>query len=298
MKKKIFLCIGNGRDGTLSLKENIINICELNNSNYKVFHETYAAEVFNNLHENYNKKLYLKKKNQKIINKLNLNEIHVSNGYSFLISELYLKFKNNLKIIRIKRNKNEWLKAFKKNIKNYPKKHGNYTKINKPEIYRMAAWHFNEIKKNDWNALSLNKKLNWYYNKNDEFIKNIKKYIDKKNILEIKTENLTKKETLKKIANFFDTNWKIPKFSLKTNISNLDYSKMPKFDKKILGTFYSSFDYLHAAKNPVFGANYFIDRVFLGYKNRKKYIHSTVDRKSFISFLNRLKVLSKLNEKT
>ena len=298
MKKKIFLCIGNGRDGTLSLKENIRNICELNNSNYKVFHETYAVDVFNNLHKNYNNNSLFKKQNQKIIDKLNLNEIHVSNGYSFLISDLYLKFKKNLKIIRIKRNKNQWLTAFKKNIKNYPKKHGNYAKIKNPEIYRMSAWHFNEMKKKEWDAISLNKKLDWYYKKNDEFIRNIKKYIDKKNILEIKTENLTKKETLKKITIFFNSNWKTPLFSLKTNVSNLDYSKMAKFDKKILGTFYSSFDYLYAAKNPVFGANYFINKVFLGYQNRKKYIHSTVDRKSFISFLNKLKTLSKLNEKT
>ena len=61
MKKKIFLCIGNGRDGTSSLKENIRNICELNNGNYKVFHETYAVDVFNNLHENYNNEFLLVK---------------------------------------------------------------------------------------------------------------------------------------------------------------------------------------------------------------------------------------------
>jgi len=297
MKKNIFLCIGNGRDGTHSLAENIRNICELNNGNYKVFHETFAADVYNNLHENYNNKFLYKKQNQKIINKLNLNEIHVSNGYSLLISDLYLKFKGNLKIIRIKRHKNQWLTSFKKNIKNYPKKHGNYSKNKKAEIYRMAAWHFNEMNKNDWDALSLNKKLNWYYKKNDEFIKNIKKYIHKTNILEIKTEDLTKRVTLRKITNFFNLNWKTPEFSLKTNISKLDYSKMKKFDKKILGTFYSSFDYLYAAKNPIFGANYFIDRVILGYQNRKKYIHSAVDVKSFTSFLNRLKTLSKLNEK-
>jgi hypothetical protein len=33
---KIIICIGNGRDGTYSLKENLKNICKINNSSISV----------------------------------------------------------------------------------------------------------------------------------------------------------------------------------------------------------------------------------------------------------------------
>lgn len=280
--KYIYFFIGNGRDGTNSLASISDEIKELNEADFEVSHEFCVKEIYNNNHF-YNGQKKLRLLTKKILNKFILGNIYVGNGYSLILDDLKKKFGSKLKIIYIKRRYKDWLISFKKNIKFYPKKHGNYSRMVKAEIYRMAAWHFNEISFDVWNKLSLDKKLKWYYKKNSQLIENFK--INKKNIQKIKTENLNNKKTLKKITEFINKSFMSPTDSSKVNVSKIDYSKLDKFEKKIVGSFYSRFDYVKAAKDPTYGAEFFNNKIIFGFKNRKNFIHSQVNYKK----LNRMK---------
>lgn len=287
MKDKIIIAIGKGRDGTTSLSLNIEKIIELNKSKVTVYHEKFVKEIYNNFHFYFNDKLKLQEKNNKILNKFKTGNIYVGNGYILILNDLKKKFGNKLKIIRIYRNQKDWLKSFIKNVKFYPKKHGNYSTLVNAEIFRMAAFHFNEMSIKDWHRLSLKKKLKWYYTKNDKLYKNIK--IKKINTLEISNKQLAKNIFLKKITNFINPKWKVPKTVYKVNVSKIDYKLLGNFEKKIVGTFYKNFDYLEAAKNPSYGFEFFLDKIKSGYKYKNEYIHSAVSKKQ----LNHIKKLVK-----
>ena len=164
----------------------------------------------------------------------------------------------------------------------------------------MAGWHSNEISFSDWNKLSLDQRLKWYYKKNFKLIKNLK--IKKENFLQLNTENLNSKKTLKKITHFINKTFIPPNTSNKVNVSKIDYSKLDKFEKKIVGTFYSRFDYVKAAKDPTYGADFFNKKIILGFKNRKSFIHSQVNnkklnwmKKKYLEYLELIKKYEKIN---
>ena len=62
---------------------------------------------------------------------------------------------------------------------------------------------------------------------------------------------------MKEITNFINPKWQTPNKTYKVNVSKIDYNLLGSFDKKIVGTFYKNFDYLEAAKNPVYGLEFF-----------------------------------------
>tara|TARA_A100001015_G_scaffold321272_1_gene451145 strand:+ start:3037 stop:3915 length:879 start_codon:yes stop_codon:yes gene_type:complete len=280
MKNKIIIGIGKGRDGTASLKVNLENIVQFNNINCHVYHEKYVKEIYNNYHQYYENKKILEKKNNEILGKFELGNIYVGNGYILILNILKKKFGDKLKIIRVYRNQKEWKKSFIKNIKFYPKKHGNYSKLLNPEIFRMAAFHFDDLSIKDWNKLSLEKKLSWYYKKNNQIFKNIN--FKKSNKFELSNKQMNKKKYLEKIVKFIDAKWKMPTNIFKVNVSHIDYKSLGNFDKKIVGTFYRDFDYLMAAKDPCYGFDFFLKKVVFGYKYRNEYIHSSISKKQLI----------------
>ena len=68
-----------------------------------------------------------------------------------------------------------------------------------------------------------------------------------------------------------------------------------------MGTFYSRFDYVKAAKDPT-GADFFNKKIILGFKNRKSFIHSQVNnkklnwmKKKYLEYLELIKKYEKIN---
>ena len=294
MENKIIIGLGKGRDGTVSLAKNIENIIQLNQSKYPVHHEKYVKEIYNNLNKYYKNKKILERKNNLTVKKFKIGNIYIGNGYILILDILKKKFGNKLRVINIYRNKKDWQESFKKNVKFYPTKHGNYSKVSKPEIFRMAAFHFDEVSKKNWNKWSLLKKLSWYYNKNNDLLKKI--IISKSNKFSLSNHQLTKKKFIKKITEFLNPKWKMPENVLKVNVSKIDYKILGAFEKKIVGTFYKNFDYLEAAKNPSYGFEFFLEKIKSGYKYRNEYIHSSISKKQ-LNFIKRLikKFLINLN---
>jgi len=285
MKDKIIIGIGKGRDGTVSLSSNIKKIFNLNKCKYRVHHEDHVKEIYNNLNLYYEDKNKLLRKNNITLNKFKIGNIYVGNGYILILDILKKKFGNKLKVINIYRNRKDWLRSFKKNINFYPTKHGNYSNISNPEIFRMAAFHFHEVSKKNWNNWSLKKKLNWYFDKNNFLLKKLK--LSESNKFSLSNKQLTKKNYIKKMTKFLNPKWKIPENILRVNISKLDYKILGNFEKKIVGTFYKNFDYLEAAKNPTYGFEFFLEKVKSGYKFRNNYIHSSVSKKQ-LNYIKRL----------
>ena len=135
--------------------------------------------------------------------------------------------------------------------------------------------------------------------------KNVKfnKWPNKKNLTRFVASWDTKQSeinTLKKITEFINKSFISPRNSNHVNISKIDYAKLEDFEKKIVGSFYSRFDYLKAAKNPIYGADFFNSKVFVGFKNRNTFIHSQVNlkqlnyiKKKYLKYLKLIKEYEK-----
>ena len=296
--KKIIFCIGNGRDGTKSLALNLESVAKLNDKKVNVFHELYVSDIYKTFHNNHDNLKILEKKLDVIASRFKIGNIYISNGYTLFINSLIKKFGDKLLLIRIKRNKNSWKKSFLKNINLCPASHGNYSKVINPKIYRMSAWHFNEVSQKKWNKSSLSNKIDWYYRKNDFLINKAKNKIKSNNFLFLKTEDSGKLTTMKLVTKFINNKWKCKDKPLKINTTiPISYYRNSNLTEKILHSFYQEFDLKLAALNPVWGANFFIKKTIWGYKNRKKFNFGKISQSKLNFFYKDLIYFSRMIKK-
>jgi len=279
--KKIILGIGAGRDGTTTLAKLIEKIFAENNYSGKSTHQRDHAFLYNQLclYKSTNKQQYLEKMRE-AIRSWKLGDAIVGNGYAFCLDLIYEIHGEKISIIHLKRRKEEWVKSFIKNIKTFPRSHGNYSKHKNPKIHRIAAYHFNEMNAHEWNLLPLEKKVEWYYHKTHSLIESSKF----KNILNVNTENLSEISTVKMITEFINPNWSAPATGLKVNVSKLDYETLNDNERIIVNRMYNAFDYVEAAKNPIYGEKYFANKVIDGFIHRNEFEHSTISENDLIKY--------------
>ncbi len=281
----LILCVGTGRDGTNSLALLIQNIFTENHHNGTAIHELHHKEIYNAFHTSIDQESFTKAI-ERFISTWRLGDAIIGNGYAPAIDIIADVFKGHIKLVHLIREKNVWMESFKKNIETYPHSHGNYAACEDPQIFRMAAFHFGECTKQEWEVWNLNQKLSWYYDKTHTLVTAIGKSVP---CLEIRTEELSKPETGRKLAAFIDKSWTYAGLPVRANVSMLDYAQFSAEDQKVLGRVYSTFDYLQAAHNPIYGERFFANLVKEGFLSRDSYEHSTVSAEQIREYVSVLR---------
>ncbi len=302
--KHIIVACSPGRSGSTSLYKNISEIFNKNNHTGKAYHHDIKdPRLLNNLYHSYKTKKDIKYllKIRKVISKWKKGNCYVGASYSHILDEVLKIHKGNVKLIYLKRNQQDWLKSFVKEVKKFPWSHGNYSskKIKKIE-YKIAAFHYDEMTKKKWEKLSLKKKSIWFYKKYLDLF-NINKNKSSKHII-VNTENLSSQKTTQKITTFLNSNWKSVKNTYRVNLSKIDFEDFNNKDKVILSRFYNNFDFLNFAKNPLEAEKYISNKIIDGFINKRIYEHSKINTKQFKNYLLNLKRTEKkvrklLNEK-
>jgi len=284
----IILGVGAGRDGTTSLCKLIESIFELNGHSGKSVHQKDHVSLYNEfclLKETEDRRHY--ENMREIIQEWRRGDGIIGNGYAHCLELIYDIHGPAVKIIHLRRQKASWIDSFKKNVRTFPWSHGNYSNESSARIMRIGAFHFGEMSREQWQALSLEERLCWYYDKTHALISEAESRFNE--TLGVATEALSKAETVQHITRFLEPKWRFPETGLRVNVSRVDYEALDEFDRVIVNRAYSEFDYVRAAREPLVGEHYFAEKVVDGFVHRDCYEHSTVSEHELRKYEKRLK---------
>lgn len=193
------LAVGAGRDGTVSLAEMLREIYALNGVRAEVFHE-YEAHTFYNLFAQFkedNDPTAWEKLNS-LVSSCRSDAI-AGNGYHMVL-DLFLARFPDLKLISIKRrDKRAHIESLKRVATMWPEVFVGYS-ADEGLSRRICAYHLGEMTRDEWHALSLDERLEWY---RDNVYSTVEGYRDRAaGYLEIDTESLDDPHTRQQIADF------------------------------------------------------------------------------------------------
>lgn len=261
------LGIGCGRDGTTSLTQILDNLFGLNNPGaYRVLHECDNAEIYQSA------VAYVRDRNSQkccsIISKWG-QEAEIGNGYSFILPLFFEVFGKNLKLIHLKREKNENLASLINHTSWNPSHWGGYVdNAEHFEITRPTAHDYCEMTKSQWQSLPLDKKLGWYYDKTHSEIEKHKQNFT--NVFSISTSQLNEDSKIVELRNFINPNWKntTNPSHLNSNL-NYDFSAMTREQKLVARTMWRGFDFQSALTDEHYALRHFFNLYLMsnGQKN-------------------------------
>ena len=193
------ICVGTGRDGTVTLTQLITQIFEKNNVLGTVGHEYHSVDFYNLFFE------HCETGDEKILRRIKLlfqecpHKAIVGNGYASLLPIVKEVFPE-IKLIHLKRkDKQAFIQSALKNQSLFPETYINYG--SKDGIMRRtSAVQTGEMTQEEWDAHSLEERFDWYYNYTHALIESNHKIFAK--YFEVATEELSEKEILKKLTKF------------------------------------------------------------------------------------------------
>ena len=95
----------------------------------------------------------------------------VGNGYAAVLPQ-FLQVNASLKILHLRRSdRSACIASIKKNCELFPLSFRYYSAGTAAKFKRMAAFHFGEMTQQEWDQLSLDAKIGWYYDKTHSLIR-------------------------------------------------------------------------------------------------------------------------------
>ena len=161
------LCVGAGRDGTLSLSH---MFAAAYGSEAKVMHEYKCREfyqAFCNFRETGNR--HYEDEIRRLVRECPY-ECIVGNGYASIL-DYFLEAYPDLTLVHIKRgNRAAALASIERNAILFPQAYRYYVESPEAKSKRMAAFHFGDMSEAAWSLLPLAEKVSWYFDKTHALI--------------------------------------------------------------------------------------------------------------------------------
>ena len=203
---------GSGRDGTMTMARLIGDLARANGQSWHVEHELYANHICNLLSQHYETGLSFYR--QVVHDLIQAMPAHAISGttYQFALEQFADIHGPDLKLIHLKRkDREENIRSLEKIVYYRPAMAINMVADrcrtdSDDYTFRLAAFHFDEMKKVSWEKLPVAERLAWHYDKTHALIEQAKQRF--KNTLQVYTEDLGLPETIRAIAEFIDPEWK------------------------------------------------------------------------------------------
>jgi hypothetical protein len=194
------VCVGTGRDGTISFAQMIQSSFDDAGKGQKAFHEWLSAYFYNNWcdHKETGDTTAIDRINN-AFSECSIDCI-VGNGYAQILPIIAERSSGNALLIHLKRrDRDKCVASLADNASNFPTNHLYYAPLDAGAINkRMAAFHFGEVSRNEWDSWPLIRKFYWYYDKTHSLIDDAKSLFKK--YIEIETETLNDEKTRVAIA--------------------------------------------------------------------------------------------------
>ena len=165
------LCVGTGRDGTMSLAHMISYLQVKGGLSGTVLHE-YGSRAFYNLFARFKETgdPGWKAEVYALIDECR-HEAIVGNGYASILPQFAERCGPELVLVHLKRmDKRAAIKSLRQNCELFPFAYANYLDNPHAPVKRMTAVHFGEMSDEEWRRLPLDEKLIWYYDKTHELV--------------------------------------------------------------------------------------------------------------------------------
>jgi hypothetical protein len=195
------ICVGTGRDGSLSVTDMIAEIYEQRGLGQTVDHEYCNREfyqAFSDYHES-GEERYLHQI-QRMIDECPFDCI-VGNGYATILPMFYRAYSTNIALIHLRRgDRKTCVDSIAEDCTIFPTAYKYYTDAPSATVKRMAAFHFGDMPRSDWDSLSLESKCAWYYDKTHSLIDVAKPLFSR--TVDLQTEALNEERTRQMLAWF------------------------------------------------------------------------------------------------
>jgi hypothetical protein len=253
------LCVGTGRDGTLSLNHIIQHVFTAFGSQQSM-HEYCAREIYQafcDFHETDDNRY--EDALRRMISECPYDSI-VGNGYAAILPLFAEQCGRGLKLVHlIRADRQACVTSLIKNCEMFPKAYGYYSHSPSAAVKRMAAFHFCEMSRSEWDPLSLKEKFGWYYDKTHALVGQHRRLFDE--YIEIETETLNDDVTRQKIADFVQGSGSTqtpPKTHL--NASVIDISSFPKQQQTKMNWLMGRLNLEEMAQDDVYALDFFLEK--------------------------------------
>jgi hypothetical protein len=250
----LILCVGTGRDGTTSLAEMIQCGFDIEGRGRKVTHEWENV----NLYQYYCQ--YLEDGNQEYLEKIrNLllscpYDCIVGNGYAGILPLFKEVFGDQLTLIHLtRRDKDACIASLIKNAELFPTNHMNYADSPYALGMRMAAFHFGEVTKQEWDTWSISKKFTWYYEKTHALIASHESLFS--NVIQAETESLDDNELRLAISKAISGSDDVLPPVVHLN-RHLDLESIPVGDRPWAQRFFGKLNIVRLTSDCTYGVSY------------------------------------------
>jgi hypothetical protein len=251
------LCVGTGRDGTQSLNHMIQHVYAGSGDRQSV-HEYCCREMYQafcDLQETGDGAAA--DALDRMIADCPYDSI-VGNGYAAILPLFAEHYGRGLKVVHLYRDREACIESLITNCELFPTAYRYYSSSPEAEVKRMAAFHFGDIPRAEWDRLPTREKFGWYYDKTHALVRRHLALFD--HHIEIATESLNDEATRRAIADFVDGGEAQPPPRTHLNASVIDISSFPKQHQVKMNWLMGRLNMEDLAKDDVYALNYFLDK--------------------------------------
>jgi hypothetical protein len=193
------LCVGTGRDGTLSLSRMIQAVFDAAGGGRRAEHEYQAPAFYQAFCEWRETGDVLPQERLRMMMRDCLADCIVGNGYAAVLPLFAQQFGRKLTVVHLRRaDRDACIRSLVENCELFPYAYKYYSSSSEAVSKRMAAFHFGEMTQAEWDRLTLVDKMAWYYDKTHQVADECRHLFD--TWIEITTESLDDPDTRRLIA--------------------------------------------------------------------------------------------------
>jgi hypothetical protein len=154
----------------------------------------------------------------------------VGNGYAAILPLIHDVWGPDIKLVHIKRrDRDACIASLVKNCRMFPEGYGYYASSEQATINRMAAFHFGEMTKSEWDRMPIATKLGWYYDKTHALIEEHKGLFPES--IDLFTEDLSDDRSRRTIARLAGGTDIILPPPIRANVQDFDIAAVPQKDR-------------------------------------------------------------------
>jgi hypothetical protein len=182
IKLKI-VAVGTGRDGTLSVADMIQSVFDRLGTGQRVMHEYEARQFYQAFCDYCETREGGREADIRAMIENCPYECIVGNGYAAVLPYFSQACGTSLKLLHLRRSdRAACIASIKRNCELFPLAFRYYSTSSDAKFKRMAAFHFDEMTQQEWDRLSLDEKIGWYYDKTHSLIRkyrgNFSEYVE------------------------------------------------------------------------------------------------------------------------
>ena len=251
------LCVGTGRDGTQSLNHMIEHVFAASGGGQHSMHE-YCCNEF------YQAFCGLKETGdasganaiERMIAACPYDSI-VGNGYAAILPLFAGHYGRDLKLVHLYRARDACIASLMTNCTLFPTAYRYYSESPEAVVKRMAAFHFGEMSRTEWDRLPLEAKFGWYYDKTHALVRQHASLFAAH--IEIATESLDDEACRRAIADFVGGE-QAPPPKTHLNASVIDIASFARQHQLKMSWLMGRLNMEQLANDDVYALDYFLDK--------------------------------------